>query len=126
MFKPEIHYSDDTIAVVFQQDCRKSRKLQVECVLDFNGMGDVIGIEILNLKLQAGRDCLRSMDAAVNSLADDLEFSYDDSTDSFYLRLSPDRSLDQAAVLGTLELNVAGEIVALSASVLYKNDSNSK
>ena len=82
-------------------------------VLDFDQFGEVVGIEILNLKDQAGNRCLGKLEKVLMSSVRGLRYSYYDDTDSFYLYLSEEDCPDQRAVDGVLILNNKGEIVGL-------------
>ena len=78
------------------------KEISSEFVLDYDQFLNVIGVEIINLELQAG---------------DPHRYSYDSDTDSFYLKLSSDRSFDQKAVYGKIILDKDGQIVSLRAKI---------
>jgi uncharacterized protein YuzE len=91
------------------------RTIPVPFVLDFDGMGQLIGIEILNLKDHAGSACLARLSEDIRIYPEPISFSYDDEADAFYLRIRDGRSIDQQPVMGRVELDSAGHIVGFEA-----------
>ena len=85
--------------------------LVMEFILDFNQFKELIGIEILSFKAMAGKHVLNKIKSIISSTGDGLRYAYDEESDSFYLQLSRDRSVDQLAVDGTLILNEREEVV---------------
>lgn len=110
---PNIVREDGTLDVVFSSSDAPLSDVSVRVVLDFDQFGEVIGIEILNLKDQVGKRCLDVVEKALEDSAGDLHHSYDDEVDAFYLRMSEGRSIDQKAVDGILVLNERGQMVGL-------------
>lgn len=84
-------------------------------VLDYGESGQVIGVEIINLVFEVGKNCLELISGVVPTEGDNLKFSYDEDCDAFYLRLEPGRSLHQEVMQGTVCLDTEARIVSLSA-----------
>jgi uncharacterized protein YuzE len=110
---PNIVREDEKLDVVFSSSDVSRPEITVRCVLDFDQFGDVLGIEILNLKDQAGSRCLDVVEEVLKGPVTDLRYSYDDEVDAFYLRMSEGQSVDQKAVDGVLVLNDKGQIASL-------------
>lgn len=79
---PNIVREDDKLDVVFSSPDASRPEVKVRCVLDFDQFGEVAGIEILNLKDQAGSRCLDVVEALKEPAAG-LRHSYDDEVDAF-------------------------------------------
>jgi uncharacterized protein YuzE len=93
------------------------RTVGVEFVLDFNKWGDLIGIEVINLKYHTGSEVLDGFkDMASSSNASAL-LTYEEASDAFYIKLSEERSTDQRVVNGCLVLDSYGRLVKLEANM---------
>ena len=92
--------------------------MNCEFVLDFDSGGSVIGIEIINLTIQAGPSALGALERAFQRPLDRMKYNYDDESDCFYLQFAREPSVNQKAVDGTATLNQEGEIVGLSADAV--------
>lgn len=112
---PRIVRSPNKIEITLTLYGEHPRQIEVEFILDFNQFREVIGVEILNLKKEAGSNCLKRIEKSINTIGTGLRYSYDEETDSFYLQLSRESSIYQEAVLGTLILDDEGQIVSLEA-----------
>jgi uncharacterized protein YuzE len=66
-------------------------------VLDFGEQGEVVGIEVINLSIQARIGGHRFIERATGSNTV-LRCSYDAEADSLYLKLKAARSVDQKAL----------------------------
>jgi len=110
-----IHEEDGSIFVEFAPDAERVGGRSIRMVLDFNSTGEVIGIEIINLVFKAGKKSLDIINQFVPIKGELPRYSYDQDSDSFYLRLKADRSLDQKALDGSMFLDREGRINALSA-----------
>ncbi len=110
---PNIVREDEKLDVVFSSPDVSRPEITVRCVLDFDQFGDVLGVEILNLKDQAGSSCLDVVEEVLKGSVTALRYSYDDEVDAFYLRMSEGQSVDQKAVDGVLVLNDKGQIASL-------------
>ena len=91
------------------------RTIPIEMVLDLDRFGDVVGIEIINLKLFGGQSKFPVTDQALGSSV--IEFSYDEDTDSAYFYFKHDKSLDQRAVDGWLEIGESGCLIGVTAKL---------
>jgi uncharacterized protein YuzE len=66
-----------------------------ECVLDVTGLGDVVGVEIVNLTHSTGRRAPGARGVATLGSGERVSWSYDLEADAFYVSIKDDRSLDQ-------------------------------
>jgi uncharacterized protein YuzE len=87
----------------------------IDFILDFNPFNEIIGIEIINIKEELGLHCLELFEK-MNFWDNAITYSYDGDTDSFYLRITDERSIDQKVVNGEILLNDKRQIVAMKAS----------
>lgn len=110
---PNIVREDDSLDVVFSSSDVPLSKVRVRCVLDVDQFGEVIGIEILNLKDQVGNRCLGAIEETLRKPVGDLHYSYNDDVDAFYLRVSEGRSVDQKAVDAVLVISDKGQVVSM-------------
>ena len=112
---PNIVQSNNSIEIIVSPYNEYTKHLDIELILDFNQFHDVVGIEILNLKIEAGEFCLEEVANVISSAKKGLSYSYDEESDSFYLRITDERSIDQEAVDGKLILDRKGQIVGFKA-----------
>jgi uncharacterized protein YuzE len=119
----QIRETKGSLLVEFVPHIKRSKHRSLEMVLDFGRSGEVMGIEIINLVLQAGRSCLKLISASVPADGEGLKYAYDVSCDAFYLRLRIGKSWNQKTVYGSLFLDDAGRIVGLSAEWIEGNPS---
>ena len=84
-------------------------------VLDFDQFWEVIGIEIIDLLFNAGKNCLQAITQCIPTEGESVRCSYDDDSDAFYLRLSTGNSRHQKTVDGQVSLDAEGRIIGLSA-----------
>jgi len=112
MTYPKLLITSEGLQVVVC-DCESNVvEKKVEFILDYNQFRDIIGIEIINLQLEAGTSCLNRIKENISSNASSkIRYSYDDDSDAFYLQLADESSMDQESVLGKLTLNSEGEII---------------
>lgn len=118
MVYPEVLTTSEILQVDICTYGNGSKVIETEIILDINQFREVIGLEILNLKLEAGKTCLNQIKENIKATVGSRRYSYDEDSDSFYLQLANESSVDQKAVIGTLTLNREGEIVALSAKLV--------
>ena len=110
---PIVRRSSKHIEIILFPYDKNIKNVNIELILDLNRFGDVTGIEIINLKLEAGKFCLNSIKKYINTTGDNIKYSYDEDCDSFYLQLSNELSADQKAVDGLLVLNEKSEIIGI-------------
>lgn len=108
---PAIVRDGEHIEIIIFPYSDNNNRLNIEFILDLNQFGDVTGIEIIDLKSEAGKFCLNSIKKTISTTGDNIKYSYDEDCDSFYLQLSNELSADQKAVEGLLVLNDDGEII---------------
>lgn len=109
--QPIITQDQDYKELVLLHDALQTNSQSIEFVLDFNRLGDVIGIEIVNLKAICGNQCLELIEAASVCSDSWLHHSYDKECDSFYLKLANEPSFNQKAVDGEVLLTDKKQIV---------------
>jgi len=112
---PRISKKDRSLVVEFVPGEKQRSERSLKMVLDFGEFGEIVGIEVINLVLQAGKNCLGIINQSVRTDGGELKCSYDEEADSFYLRLKAGRSIDQKAVQGSMVLDNNGHILALNA-----------
>ena len=85
-----------------------------ECVLDISGLGDVIGVEIINLEHTTGQRAPGSRGMALLSSGERVRWSYDQASDAFYVSISDSRSLDQRSAHCTVTGTNAGYLASVT------------
>jgi uncharacterized protein YuzE len=115
MTYPQIDRESQSFSVRFTAEAGDVGGKPIEMVLDFDQFGEVIGIEILDLMFNAGKGCLLGIAQCVPTEGDGVRYSYDEDSDSFYLRVTAGNSLDQKTVDGQLSLDAEGRITAMRA-----------
>ena len=108
---PKIKRIGEHIDIIIFPFDKNIKNLKVDLILDLNQFGDVIGIEIINLKLEIGSFCLNQIQKTISTTGENFRYSYDDENDSFYFQLSNEPSSDQKAIEGMLVLNDEKEII---------------
>lgn len=113
---PCVHQEEGSLKVEFAPESHEAGHQQLRMVLDFGAFGDVLGIEILNLLLETGKQALEIIGQVVPTEGEGLKYGYDDESDSFYLRLQQGNSLNQKSVDGLATSDEGGRITSLSAA----------
>jgi len=85
------------------------RDLQIECVLDLDESGRLLGVELLTLVLPLGLPGTE-FQLLSSSIDPRLDVSYDEDSDALYLKLADGRSREQRAVLATLRTDAEGTV----------------
>jgi uncharacterized protein YuzE len=111
---PRVHEKQGSLLVEFGSGMEESTQQPLRMVLDFGQWGEVMGIEILNLAFELGKNCLRAISDSVPTDGESTRYAYDDESDSFSLTLRVGRSSDQKAVDGCVFLDKTGAIIAMS------------
>jgi uncharacterized protein YuzE len=111
---PKVHRRLHSILLEFAPPIQNASMKPLRMVLDFDELGEVSGIEIINLAVQTslGSHRLAKKAAGSNTI---LKCSYDDESDSLYLRLKTTRSIDQKALQGSIIVDRDGQILAMRA-----------
>jgi uncharacterized protein YuzE len=115
---PQIREDDRSLIVEFAPDVNRSEERRLRMIVDLSPLGKVVGVEIINAVLKAGKNGLKLIEQSVPADGNGVKYSYDADSDSFYLRLTGDRSVDQKAVDGFVLLDDRGRILALGAEWL--------
>jgi len=113
---PYMHEEEKSLRVEFAPEPRQAKRKSLRMVLDFGSFGDVLGIEIMNLMLEAGKPALDLISQVVATTGYETRYSYDDESDSFYLRVHAGKSLNQKSVDGLAICDEDGRITELSAA----------
>ena len=109
--------SETGLVIKFASSSERLRTVPVGVVIDFDSNGEAIGVEIINLKHQAGACVLEGLDPERISSNGKARVSYDAEADAFYVSLSNVHSADQAAVEGKVVLSEKGHMVAIEADL---------
>jgi len=86
-------------------------------VLDLSGVGEVVGLEIINLRDIGGKELLRGCDLGVVEGTPEWRCAYDPEADAFALSVKGARSLDQRAVPCLLVKDRGGHLLRIEAQV---------
>lgn len=105
---PTVTRSDGLLVVVLAS-LESSTEARVNSVLDVTAFGDVIGVEILDLRRLTGgfEPAQPSGDAVVR-------WAYDEEIDAFYLHVSSERASTQRSATCRVHLDVDHHMVALT------------
>jgi len=109
--------SKNRLVIKFGSPSDQSRIIKVGFVIDFDLNGNVLGIEIINLKYYAGGNVLEGIDPELFGSKAKVRISYDEDVDALYLSLSNGRSTDQITVDGRVVLDEKGHLVAIEADL---------
>jgi uncharacterized protein YuzE len=101
------------LIITFDNQGMQVRRSTISAVLDFDRSENVIGVEIINLLLQAGKNCLGRIRQSVSATDAEMKFSYDDECDCAYLRLRAGESLQQSVTDTELIFDDSGHIVEM-------------
>jgi uncharacterized protein YuzE len=91
------------------------RRVDIECVLDLDGLGNIVGVEILSLAAQTGVQPIVGRGAL-----DDVEgvrVRYDSGSDALYVRIGAERVLDQVATDCSVSIDPSGRLLAITVHV---------
>lgn len=112
---PQVHEKMGSLLIGFAPVAGQTSEINLRIVLDFSEHGEVIGVEILNLVLET-KNFGRRMIEQLTRDGGRVKSSYDEESDSLYLRLADARSRDQRAMEGSLLFDVDGKLLRLSAN----------
>lgn len=94
------------------------RDVSVEGVLDFDGMGNVIGVEIIDFRFLVGEQVLAGFAMGSTNFSDGTKFRYDEEADAFYLSLMEGKSLDQRVEECRVLLDRCGRFTGLEVALV--------
>lgn len=113
---PCVHEKQGSLVVEFAPGIEQSIRRPLRMVLDFGQWGEVMGIEIINLAFDLGKNCLGAISESVPTEGEATRYAYDEESDCFSLTLRRGRSWDQKAVDGCVFLDKGGAMIALAVS----------
>ena len=113
---PKIHCAKTWMAIACAPGDQEARKRALRMVVDFDNLGNAMGIEVINICLVLGKHCLKAIREHCAIQGGGIRYAYDAESDCFYLRLRQGNSVDQRAVDGSALLNQQGEIVGLEVA----------
>jgi uncharacterized protein YuzE len=94
MHYPRLDQETGSLFVQFDEIEDRLPGRPLKMTLDFDLHGDILGIEVINLFLTVGSDSLKIVCQSVPTDGSGMRYSYDEGSDSFYLRLKTGRSVD--------------------------------
>lgn len=101
--------TEDGFLVVRLTAGEPAHRATFEGVVDSTGLGEVVGIEILDFRAQLGGASVPESRGGVLP-----RWSYDDEVDGFYVRISGDNATVQRKTIGEASLNDAMELISLA------------
>ncbi|WP_085907081.1 hypothetical protein [Kiloniella majae] len=110
MFFPKFSVKLDSFELSIDISENESVVKEAEFILDYNEFNELTGFEILDLKLNFGKKCLKKIEHVMRLSKDDIKYSYDEEVDAFYMHVTNENSLNQKCVIGYVNLNEKGEI----------------
>ncbi len=94
-----------------EDTARRAPIANIDCVIDIDQDGEVLGVEILNLGCITG---VRLPHTSLRSApVPGVSWSYDKTVDAFYVRLAEGRSVNQRPTTCNVHLNADGSICEL-------------
>lgn len=84
----------------YLRESQSSRLVEIECVLDLTYLGDVVGIEVLDLRKQLGGGSVSSFRAEGK-----VRWSYDDKIDALYIYIGHGSGQVQRSATATAHSN---------------------
>ncbi len=93
------------------------REVEAGFVVDLDLQGHVVGIEILDLKRQAGERVIERLEADLGR-APAMSFSYDRAHDAFYLTLWKSPKSDSRPTDGVIVLDGDGHVLRIETELL--------
>jgi uncharacterized protein YuzE len=75
---PKICVEAGSLFVEFAEVKERSAGQPIRMILDFGQDGEVLGIEIINLTLTAGKNSLTAIEGSIPTEGKGLKYSYDD------------------------------------------------
>jgi uncharacterized protein YuzE len=117
---PDMKESIDGIDIAFCPRFQRKQIVRMEFVLDINKFGDIIGIEVINLKYKLGKGSLEFLTQNQDSVDTKIRCKYDEEADAFYVRLSKEYSQDQIIVDGKFYLDDDRHIIGMEVSKLNR------
>jgi hypothetical protein len=98
------------MAKILFKESEATRTVPFEGVWDLNGLGEIVGVEVLDFRRQIG-----VKPPPPDPVAKLPRWSYDEEIDAFYVRLRNDNAPRQETRKGLALLDREGAVVALEA-----------
>ncbi|MGH9491127.1 MAG: hypothetical protein ACRD17_11510 [Terriglobales bacterium] len=98
---------DGAVAIRFA-DSAPSEWVRVKCVLDLNGLGEPVGIEVLDWRRQLGGAILDAPKASATA-----RWAYDDEIDAISIHLAPGTAPVQRSAWAAVGLDSRRRVVSL-------------
>jgi uncharacterized protein YuzE len=112
-FVPSASIDDGELAIRLD-DSETTSSMKVSCVVDLTDFGDVVGVEILDLRRQLSGAVVES-----SHPASDIRWSYDAEIDAFYIHLMEGRGQVQVRVSATAYLDSRRRLVQLQVPMSF-------
>jgi len=113
-FRPFFEIRDNVLHLhILSSDATNSSQLR--CVLDLTDLGQVIGVEVLDLTAQLDGGVI-----APSRSSGEIQWSYDAEIDALYIHVASGRGQVQRSVVANAELDDAGRIVEISVPLANK------
>lgn len=100
---------DGGVLLVHLLSSPAARSAPVECVVDLTRLGEVVGVEVLDLKRQLAVPVVEAPESDGG-----VRWSYDDEIDALYLRITNERGQVQKTAKAEAKLDSLGRLVELS------------
>ena len=103
---------DDGVLLIQLADSDVVNAFDIDCVVDLTEFGDVVGVEILDLRRQLSDGVVEAspVDGQIN-------WSYDDEFDAFYVHVIDGRGQVQRSVTGKARLDSEKRLVQLELPI---------
>lgn len=105
--------SSDEIIIELGSQGQATTKVPIECVVDLDGFGHVVGVEIINLAHVAGCRPNGSHGTALLGSGEEVNWSYDEEADAFYAKIGCRRSQDQKCAQCAVEATDGGQVTKI-------------
>lgn len=104
--------------VLWKEESPSQKTVAARFILDFDWNQVVIGIEILNLRLYVGPNCIKYLQKYRPPERGPFHFAYDEEADAFSVTISHGSSSEQRAVDGSIITEADGSLVGLDAKLM--------
>jgi hypothetical protein len=109
-FHPSATVDGDRLRVVLL-DSEPVRSIGLDCVVDLTDMGEIVGIEVLDVQRQLGGGVMPP------AVLGELRWSFDDEMDAFYLQVAQGRGQIQKSAKAIARLDSTQHVVQFDIPV---------